>query len=105
MPVEQQPLGGELRRTIMPTVITTKSEAAIWARVIGAENNGLSTEAARTLLQLGFSEWDKSRMNELAQKNQEGLLSAEEREELEGYVKVGDVLSLLHLKARKSLTN
>jgi hypothetical protein len=82
---------------------TATSEAAIWARVIAPEANGLSPEAARSLLGLGFSERDKSRMNELAEKNREGQLSAEERQELEAYVKVGDVLSLLHLKARKSL--
>jgi hypothetical protein len=86
-------------------VVTTKSEAAIWSRIIEPEKNGLSPEAARSLLALGFSEEDKARMVELARKNQEGLLTDEEREELEGYVKVGDVLSLLHLKARKSLKN
>ena len=88
---------------IMQTFTTTKSEAAIWSRIIMPEKNGLSPEAARSLLELGFSEWDKARMNELAQKNQEGDLTEEERQELAGYVKVGDVLSLLHLKARKSL--
>lgn len=83
--------------------VTTKSEAAIWTKVIEPDKSGLSAEAARSLLALGFSEQDKTRMNELAEKNQEGLLSAAERQELEGYVKVGDVLSLLHLKAHKSL--
>ena len=83
--------------------VTTTSEAALWARVIGPEKNGLSAAAARSLLELSFSKGDVARMNELAQKNQQGLLSDAEREELEAYVKVGDVLSLLHLKARKSL--
>jgi hypothetical protein len=83
--------------------VATSSEAAIWARVLSPEKNGLSPEAARSLLQLGFGDRDKARMNELAGKNQEGRLSPEERQELEAYVKVGDVLSLLHLKARKSL--
>lgn len=87
----------------MQTITTDKSEAAIWTRIIAPEKNGLSQEAARSLLELGFSERDKERMTELAQKNQEGLLNDKERQELEGYVKVGDVLSLLHLKARKSL--
>ncbi len=82
---------------------TITSEADIWARIIAPEKNGLSPEAARSLLELGFSERDRDRMNELARKNQEGLLDDAERQELEGYVKVGDVLSLLHLKARKSL--
>jgi hypothetical protein len=55
-------------------------------------------------LDLRFSERDRARMNELAEKNQDEFLSDEERQELEAYVKVGDVLSLLHLKARKSLS-
>jgi hypothetical protein len=89
------------RRRIVPTITT--SEAAIWARIIDPEKNGLSSSAARAFLKLKFSEQEVAHMNELAQKNQEGLLSDAEREELEAYVKVGDVLSLLHLKARKSL--
>lgn len=86
----------------MPT-IASHGEAAIWTRIMEPEKNGLSAEAARSLLELKFSEWDKSRMNELARKNQDGLLTHQERHELAAYVKVGDVLSLLHLKARKSL--
>jgi hypothetical protein len=52
---------------------------------------------------MGFSEEDKARLAELAEKANEGTLSTEERAEYEAYVKVGDVLSLLHLKARKLL--
>lgn len=83
--------------------IPTAIEAAFWARIIEPEKNGLSSEAAHSLLQLRFSERELSHMNELARKNQQGQLSDAERQELEGYVKVGDVLTLLHLKARKSL--
>jgi hypothetical protein len=100
--VESQP--GPRRLTVQTATIAI-SEAAIWKRVIEPEKNGLSPAAARSLLKLRFSKADKDRMNYLARKNQEGLLSTSEREELEGYVKVGDVLSLLHLKARKSLKN
>src|SRR5262249_24372893 len=67
------------RRTTMRTVRTPEGEAAIWARVIESEKNGLSAEAARSLLELGFSERDKSRMNELGRKNREGRLTAAER--------------------------
>jgi hypothetical protein len=86
----------------MQTLIAA-NEATIWTRIIEPDKNGLSPEAARSFLALRFSERDLAHMNELAEKNQEGLLSGAEREELEDYVKVGDVLSLLHLKARKSL--
>jgi hypothetical protein len=44
-----------------------------------------------------------SRMNDLAEKNREGLLTEEERNELESYVRVGDLLALLHLKARRAM--
>jgi hypothetical protein len=57
---------------------------------------------ARALLQLTFSDRDKDRMSDLARKSSAGRLSTAERRELAGCVKVGDVLSLIHLKARKS---
>ncbi len=82
---------------------TTPSEAVIWTRVIQPENNGLSPEAARSLLGIQFNQADRARMLELAAKNNEGMLTVAERDEFEGYVKVGDVLSLLHLKAKRSL--
>jgi len=46
---------------------------------------------------------DQARMEELAQRNQKGRLSVGEREELENYVKVGDLLAILHSKARQAL--
>lgn len=85
----------------MQTVAT--SEANIWSKIIEPQNNGLPPAAARAILKLRFSKQEMAHMTELAQKNQEGLLGDAERAELEAYVKVGDVLSLLHLKARKSL--
>jgi hypothetical protein len=39
----------------------------------------------------------------LPERNQEGRLTSEEREELESYVKAGHLLALLHSKARRSL--
>jgi hypothetical protein len=78
-------------------------EAAIWTRVIMPDSRPLSPAAARALLRLDFSDEDRARMSELARKNQEGHLTRAERQELESYLKVGDVLSLIHLKARKSL--
>jgi hypothetical protein len=79
------------------------SEAAIWSRVIAPGKNGMSREEALTVLKFQFSEADTARMLELATKNNEGEITESEREELESYVKVGDVLSLLHLKAKRSL--
>ena len=87
----------------MQTTVTPLTEAEIWTRIIMPEKNDLSPETARSLLELTFAEGDKARMNDLARKNREGGLTDDERKELALYVKVGDVLSLLHLKARKFL--
>ncbi len=89
----------------MRTTVTPLTEAGIWTRIIMPEKNGLSPEIARSLLELTFAEEDTARMNDLARKNREGVLTDDERKELALYVKVGDVLSLLHLKARKSLVH
>ena len=79
------------------------SEIAIFARLIKADSSDLSRELARHVLTLGFDENDQARMSALAARNQEGVLSPEEREELQSYVKAGHLLALLHSKARKSL--
>jgi hypothetical protein len=79
------------------------SEVAIFGRLIRADDGDLAHELARYLLTLGFSDEDQARMHELAERNQEGALAADEREELQSYVKAGHLLALLHSKARKSL--
>ena len=86
---------------MLTTTPTTESD--IWLRVIRPRNGILPKNAAHGLLAIKFSDADKDRMRDLAERNNEGLLSEEEREELAHYVLVGDVLSLLHLKARRSL--
>jgi hypothetical protein len=79
------------------------SEGAIFARLWEAGPNGFSPQLARHVLKLGFSERDRTRMHELAAKNQEGWLNADEQEELDNYVKVGDLLAILQSKARRRL--
>ena len=79
------------------------SEIAIFARVIKADEGDLSRDLALYILTLGFDEHDQTRMRELAERNQEGALSAEEHQELQNYVKAGHLLALLHSKSRRSL--
>jgi hypothetical protein len=88
----------------MPKTQTpTSSEAAILSRVIQGSKLTLSPEAARALLDLGFSEEDRKKMHELAVKNQQGKLLPEEERELDSYVRIGRFLDLLSAKAAKSL--
>lgn len=80
------------------------NDAAILARVIQPERDGLPAAAARALLKLHFAEEDCARIHELAVKNQAGKLMAAERRELDGYLRVGRLLDLLGAKARLSLS-
>ncbi len=79
------------------------SEIAILSRLLEAANAPLSAEAARCLLAISFTEEDRERMNELAEKARAGTISAEERDEADSYERAGHVLSLLKSKARKAL--
>jgi hypothetical protein len=79
------------------------TEAAILRRVIKPHERNLSATAARALLQLDFEDTDRRRMHELAIKNQDDALSADERADLQAYLHVGMVLDLLHSKATLAL--
>ncbi|MBI3467400.1 MAG: hypothetical protein HY000_30695 [Planctomycetes bacterium] len=79
------------------------SVATILARVLGNENGQLPPDVARYILTVGFSDEDKSRMHELAVRNQQGALSADETEELFEYADAGTVLSILKSTARRTL--
>jgi hypothetical protein len=84
-------------------VVKSTSEAAIFGRVWDTGNGALSPELARYILALRFPETDLARMHELAASNREGRLAAAERDELDSYIKVGDLLAILQSKARQRL--
>jgi hypothetical protein len=86
-----------------PAVPSKTSELGIFGRLIKADDGDLAPEFARYLLTLGFEEPDQARMLELAERNQSESLVAEDREELDSYVKAGHLLAMLQSKARKSL--
>ena len=85
------------------TARTPTSEVAIFGRLLSNHEGEMSPDLARYVLTLGFSAADQARMEDLAARNQRGALSADEHEELLGYVKAGHLLALLHSKARKAL--
>jgi hypothetical protein len=78
------------------------SEAAIFGRLWDAADR-LTPALARHVLTLGFADSDKARMRDLAERNSGGGLSAGELEELDNYVRVGDLLAILQSKARVRL--
>jgi hypothetical protein len=79
------------------------TEADILSAVVGVQDADLSTEAARSLIGLHFRDDAVGRMNELADRNRRGELSAAEQSELEKYLRVGTFLNLIQAKARLSL--
>jgi hypothetical protein len=79
------------------------SKATIFARVWESDQGKLPRTVARHILKLGFPKEDQGRMHELAAKNQEGRITAEELEELDNYVTIGDLLALLQSQARRTL--
>jgi hypothetical protein len=79
------------------------SGATIFSRIFESNREGISPELARYILGLGFSTEDRSRMRELAAKNQRGDISQQELEELDHYITAGDILAIWQSKARQAL--
>ena len=79
------------------------TRASILEHVIDPARGDLSAELARYILTLDFPAADQARYGELAQKAQDGSLSAEERAELEDFLNVNDFLTIVQSKARASL--
>ncbi len=78
-------------------------EGQIWARLLRPGNGTFPKAAAQAILGVNSTDDQKARMHDLAQRNGEGKLSPSEREDLESYIHVANVLALLHAKARRSL--
>lgn len=87
--------------TETPTAVIDATEAAIFARLWGGAD--LTPELARHVLGLTFGPDDLARMRELAARNRDGRASAAELDELDSYVRVGDLLAILQSKARRRL--
>lgn len=79
---------------------TATTEAEILSRVVWTDGTSLSAEAAQALLSLRFPPEDVSRMNELANKARDGLLTPDEQTEVQNYERVGHLVALLQSKAR-----
>src|SRR5438105_3990113 len=85
--------------------MTDTSEAAIFSRVLEPGKPTLSPQAASSILQLDFSQADRRRMDSLSAKSRKGTLTSEENTELENYINVNHLLTIMQSKARRSLQN
>ena len=80
-----------------------ESKSQILRRVIGPDPDDFEPGAARQILRIRLTRADISRVNKLSALARRGSLTPEQRAELEGYLQVGNVLTLLHSKARMAL--
>ena len=85
------------------TTAEAPSEMAIFRRIVEQDEPLFSVEAAQAILRLAFSPADRTRMNRLAEKNRRGKLTPVEEEELNNYVRVGQILGILQSKARRAV--
>ena len=63
----------------------------------------LDPTAARSILQIKFSKSEQDRVHQLTTRAKKSRLSREERSELEGYLQLGSLLTMLHSRARMAL--
>ena len=86
----------------MTTIASGANQADIFRRVL--EQRGAMTPAvAQYFLQLELPHDDRTRLDELAAKAREGTLSAAEEADLDEFRRVGRLVELMKLKARKVL--
>ena len=79
------------------------TEADILGHVIAPMTANLPPEAARALLSFSFDRPTTNRIRHLLRRNNHGNITADERIDLEKYLRVGQFLDLLHAKAKSPL--
>ncbi len=79
------------------------TRAEVVRNVFDVPGRGMTRPLAESILALDFPEADAGRADELNAKANEGQLTEDERDELEAYVNVGDLLAYWQSKARQIL--
>lgn len=87
----------------MAATTAPMTEADILGQVITPTTGDLSPEAARSLLSFSFDRPTTNRIRQLLRRNNRGTITADERIVLEKYLRVGQLLDLLHAKAKLSV--
>ena len=75
-------------------------DAAIMQRLVDPRRCGWTAQAAQAVLKLSLSAEDQLRASDLADKANEGSLTAADQAELESYLRVGTLVDLMQSKAR-----
>ena len=102
MPTMTKRAASTKRASATPRSAKATKPSDIWLRLV-SDRELLSPEVARYFLKFHFLESEQQRMAVLNEKANEGLLTVEERSELEEFIHIGTVLSIMQSKARQSL--
>ena len=78
------------------------NEGAIWERIIHP-TGPMSRATAERIAELEFTDEERRRMHELAERNRAGTLAPGEDEELDNFYRVGSTLSYLKSRTRQVL--
>jgi hypothetical protein len=79
------------------------TENAVLHRIIAPGVPDMTPEAARAILAIKVTDSDRQRLHELLVKNQSDGLTADERQQLDAYLRMGRTVELLMAKARLAL--
>jgi hypothetical protein len=89
--------------TSMSIDLKPSRDAVLLERILNPDQPLLSTTAAQAILALELPASEKKRLRELADKSRNGTLTTEEQEEIDAYLRVGSLVSILKSKARRTL--
>ncbi len=78
-------------------------EVTILEHLIGPGRGNLPKSLARYILTLKFRPVEIDRINVLSAKAREGTLSQRESDQLDSYLRIGNLVSMMKSKARRSL--
>lgn len=99
MPTMTKPAAPAKRVRAAPRSAKATKPSDIWLRLV-SDREPMSPEVARYFLKFRFLESEQRRMAVLNAKANEGQLTAAERMELEEYIHIGTIFSILQSKAR-----
>jgi len=80
--------------------MSRRNGSPVLERLLAPVCRSLNVEAARKLVRLKADAKTQARVDELAQKCNEGDLTPQERAEYERYVSVGNLIAILQAQAR-----
>ena len=87
----------------MPTLEPRPTDAGIFANLWDREPSKLTPPVARYILKLHFTDDEKARVLDLVRRHRDGSLTSAEINEMDSYLKAGDLLAILQSKARQFL--